>query len=72
VRVYDLRHTYASRLVQQGVGLERIQLLLGHASYATSQIYAHLIPTDDFDEVRAALSTSVTAARAETTRLRAI
>ena len=72
VRVYDLRHTYASRLVQQGVGLERIQLLLGHASYATTSIYAHLRPTDDFDEVRAALSTSVTAARAETTRLRAI
>ena len=64
VRVYDLRHTYASRLVQQGVRLERVQLLLGHSSYATTQIYAHLVPTDDFDEVRAALSTSVTAARA--------
>lgn len=72
VRVYDLRHTYASRLVQQGVKLERVQLLLGHASYATTSIYAHLVPTDDFDEVRAALSTSVTAARAETRRPRAI
>ena len=72
VRVYDLRHTYASRLVQQRVSLERVQLLLGHASYATSQIYAHLVPTDDFDEVRAALSTSVTAARAEVSRLRVV
>jgi integrase len=72
VRVHDLRHTYASRLVQQGVPLERVQLLLGHASYATTQRYAHLVPTDDFDEVRAALSTSVTAARAETSRLRVV
>ena len=65
MRVYDLRHTYASRLVQQGVSLERVQLLLGHASYATTAVYASLVPTDDWDEVRAALSTSVTAARAE-------
>lgn len=63
VHLHDLRHTYASRLVQQGVPLERVQLLLGHADLSTSQIYAHLVPTDDWDEVRAALSTSVTAAR---------
>lgn len=64
VHPHDLRHTYASRLVQQGVPLERVQLLLGHKDLKTTQIYAHLRPEDDWDDVRAALSTSVTAARA--------
>jgi integrase len=64
VHPHDLRHTYASRLVQQGVPLERVQLLLGHEDLKTTQIYAHLRPEDDWGDVRAALSTSVTAARA--------
>lgn len=64
VHPHDLRHTYASRLVQLGVPLERVQLLLGHEDLTTTQRYAHLRPEDDWDDVRAALSTSVTAARA--------
>jgi site-specific recombinase XerD len=50
--------------VQQGVDLQRVQLLLGHEDLKTTQIYAHLRPEDDWEDVRAALSTSVTAARA--------
>lgn len=74
VRPYDMRHTYASRLVQLGVPLERVQLLLGHQDLTTTQRYAHLAPTDGWNEVRAALSTSVTAARAvgDGSRLRAV
>lgn len=74
VRLHDLRHTYASRLVQLGVPLERVQLLLGHEDLKTTSRYAHLRPTDGWDEVRDALSTSVTATRAESTekRLRAL
>ncbi len=39
-----LRHTFSSRLVQNGVSLYQLQQLLGHTSQHTSSLYAHLTP----------------------------
>jgi len=39
-----MRHTAASWLIQDGVPLEEVQVLLGHESITTTQIYAHLKP----------------------------
>lgn len=42
VRIHDLRHTFASRLVSRGRGLFEAQKLLGHADPRTTMRYAHL------------------------------
>jgi integrase len=45
VRLHDLRHTYASLLIQQGESLAYVQKQLGHSSIqVTVDIYGHLIP----------------------------
>jgi site-specific recombinase XerD len=43
-----LRHTFASRLVQEGVSLYKVARWMGHADVRTTQIYAHL--QTEFDE----------------------
>ena len=41
---HDLRHTFATRLVQAGVDLYKVQRLLGHKSPSKTQRYAHHYP----------------------------
>ncbi len=42
VRMHDLRHSFASFLVNAGRSLYEVQKILGHTQIMTTQRYAHL------------------------------
>lgn len=51
VVVHTLRHTFASRLVENGVPLIKVKKLLDHGDISTTMRYSHLAPDSGMDDV---------------------
>lgn len=53
VHCHTLRHTYATRCLEQKIGIEVLAELLGHSSpHITCQVYAHCTPQHKLEEVQ--------------------
>lgn len=55
---HTLRHSYATHLIENGVGLRHVQDLLGHSKPETTMIYTH-VAQKDLLQIRSPLDTVV-------------
>jgi integrase len=51
-----LRHTFATRLLNQGLPIHSLKKLLGHQHLDTTQIYAHLYDNVLYHQFKEAMS----------------
>ena len=58
VTPHTLRHTYATHLIENGVGLRHVQELLGHSKPETTMIYTH-VAQKDLLSIKSPLDTAV-------------
>ena len=61
LRIHDLRHQFASFLVNNGRSLYDVQMILGHSSPVVTQRYAHL-STKSLQEAANSASVQIQAA----------
>lgn len=54
LRIHDLRHSFASFLVNNGRSIYEVQKILGHTQLKTTQRYSHLSPETLIDAVESA------------------
>jgi integrase len=54
LRMHDLRHQYASFLVNSGRTLYEVQKILGHSSHSVTERYAHLSSASLMDAANSA------------------